>query len=83
MAEPQPLHVAAVGDAAAPERRLTRQMRARLAWRAVVAWLTGPAVTVPGVAALGCAVTGSWLLWGAAVALLVAVPFLLLLDARS
>jgi hypothetical protein len=35
-----------------------------------------------GLAALGCAVAGVWLLFGLGWALLAAVPFLLLLDAR-
>lgn len=37
---------------------------------------------VPGLAALGCAVSGVWLQFGLAWALLAAVPFLLVLDAR-
>jgi hypothetical protein len=51
--------------------------------RAVAARLTAPARLLPGVAAVGCAFAGSWLLWSLGVALLVVVPFLLLLDART
>ena len=35
--------------------------------------------SLPGVTALGCAVTGSAVLWGAGWAFLTAVPFLLIL----
>lgn len=35
--------------------------------------------SLPGVAALGCAVTGAAILWGVGWAFLAAVPFLLLL----
>ena len=58
-------------------RALTR--RARTSW----ALLTRPARLIPGVAAIGCALAGLWLLWGLGVALLVAVPFLLALDLRT
>jgi hypothetical protein len=51
--------------------------------RAVLGWAVRPARLLPGLGAFGCAVAGSWLLWGLGVALLVAVPFLLLLDART
>lgn len=57
--------------------------RAGRGLRGVGAWLNRPARLLPGVGAVGCAVAGSWLLWGLGVALLVAVPFLLLLDART
>lgn len=39
-------------------------------------------VRLPGLAAVGCAVAGSYLLWGLGVALLVAAGFLLLIDRR-
>lgn len=78
MAEPLGLHP--VPD---PARRLTLRFRLRLLWRGLVEWLTRPARLLPGLAAIGCAVAGSFLLWGLGVALLVAVPFLLLLDART
>ncbi len=42
-----------------------------------------PARLIPGLAAIGCAVAGSWLLWGLGVALLVAAGFCLLIDART
>ena len=38
--------------------------------------------SLPGFAAVGCAVAGSFLLWGVGVALLVAAGFLLLIDRR-
>jgi len=64
-----------------------RTARARRAVRgcllAVLGWVTRPAQLLPGLAALGCAVAGAWLLWSLGVALLVAVPFLLVLDART
>lgn len=42
--------------------------------------IAGRAVrSLPGVAATGCAVTGTAILWGAGWAFLAAVPFLLLL----
>jgi hypothetical protein len=68
----------------------TRTGALRRAWlragrwgRVVVARLSRPARLLPGLAAVACAVAGSWLLWSLGVALLVAVPFLLLLDART
>jgi hypothetical protein len=49
-------------------------------YAATAATLAGRSVrSLPGVAAAGCAVTGSAILWGAGVAFLSAVPFLLLL----
>lgn len=39
--------------------------------------------SLPGVAALGCAVTGAAIEWGTGWAFLAAVPFLLLLDGRT
>lgn len=38
--------------------------------------------SVPGVAALGCAVAGVQIKWGTGWALLAGVPFLLLMDRR-
>jgi hypothetical protein len=65
-------------------RRLTRARRAlRGGARAVLGWAARPARLIPGLAAVGCAVAGSWLLWGLGVALLVAAGFCLLLDART
>ena len=52
-------------------------------WRAVSGRLTRPARMLPGVAAVGCAFAGALLLWGVGWALLVVVPFLLLVDART
>ena len=40
---------------------------------AVLGWAVRPARLLPGLGAIGCAVAGSWLLWGLGVALLVAV----------
>lgn len=37
---------------------------------------------LPGLAAMGCAVAGAWVLFGLGWALLAAVPFLLLADSR-
>lgn len=71
-------------DVAAPRSRGAR-VRAAVgaATVAVLGVLVRPARLLPGLAAIGCAVAGSWLLWGIGVALLVAVPFLLILDART
>lgn len=47
----------------------------------VAAEMAGRAIRrLPGVAALGCAVGGVYILWGLGWALLAAVPFLLVLD---
>jgi hypothetical protein len=75
----------APGPAPEPRPSWRRRARRRLGgWAsAVLGWAVRPARLIPGVAAVGCAVAGSWLLWGLGVALLVAVPFLLLLDART
>src|SRR5205085_12478397 len=51
--------------------------------RAVLGWTARPARLLPGLAAVGCAVAGAWLLWGLGWALLAAVPFRLPLDART
>jgi hypothetical protein len=71
----------------APQTRtgaIVRAWRRAGRWgRAGVVWLTRPARLLPGLAAVGCAVAGSWLLWGLGVALLVAAGFCLLLDART
>jgi len=87
MAEPLPSYLTSVDPRVmrpAPERWTRRARRALGGWaRAVLGWATRPARLIPGLAAVGCAVAGSWLLWGLGVALLVAVPFLLLLDART
>lgn len=86
MAEPLRFDSAA-GGPVLPLPRPSRWTRARRALRgcarAVLGWAARPARLLPGVAAVGCAVTGSWLLWGLGWALLVAVPFLLLIDART
>ena len=85
----EPLHV----DLRAVDPRIMSTPPPPL-WRRVMGWagrwsrigvgrLSRPARLLPGLAAVGCAVAGSWLLWGLGVALLVAVPFLLLLDART
>lgn len=64
--------------------RRARARRAFRGWaRAVLGWAVRPARLIPGLAAIGCGVAGSFLLWGAGVALLVAAGFLLLLDART
>ena len=64
--------------------RIARARRALRGWvRAVLGWATRPARLLPGLAAVGCAVAGAFVLWGAGVALLVAAAFLLLLDART
>lgn len=62
-----------------------RRVRTAVArWgRAVLGWAARPARLIPGVAALGCAVAGSWLLWGVGVALLVAAALFLLVDAQT
>jgi hypothetical protein len=66
--------------------RLPRDGRARRAlggWaRAALAWATRPLRLLPGLAAVGCAVAGTWLLWGLGWGLLVAAAFLLALDLR-
>ncbi len=85
----EPLHVLPIAGSPAPAaeprpRWLARARRALGGWaRAVLGWTTRPARLIPGLGAVACAVAGSWLLWGLGVALLVAVPFLLLLDART
>lgn len=84
----EPLHDAQAAWALAQVPPVvSRRRRARLAvarWsRAVLGWTARPARLLPGLAAVSCAVAGSWLLWSLGVALLVAVPFLLLLDART
>jgi hypothetical protein len=66
-----------------PGRRVRARMAMRRWTRAVLGFAARPARLLPGVAALGCAVAGAWLLWSLGVALLVAVPFLLALDART
>jgi hypothetical protein len=74
------------GETPRPPRagRWTRVRRAVRGWsRAALGWATRPARLLPGVAAMGSAIAGSFLLWGAGVALLVAAGFLLLLDART
>lgn len=57
-------------------------MKARIkAAGLAAAGLAGRALLrVPGVAAVGCAVGGAYILWGPGWALLVAVPFLLMID---
>lgn len=57
-------------------------MKARIkAGALAAAGLAGRALLrVPGLAALGCAVGGAYVLWGLGWALLVAVPFLLVID---
>lgn len=64
-----------------------RPARARRALRgcarAVLGWAARPARLIPGLGSFGCAVAGSYLLWGLGVALLVAAGFLLALDART
>lgn len=90
MAEPVMIGGRSFGGAALPpeqdepQGRFARVRRAFRGWaRAVSGWVARPARLLPGLAAVGCAVAGSWLLWGAGWALLAAVPFLLLLDART
>lgn len=88
MTSPGPLHVLPIAGeppAGPPPPRWWRRAwrRAGHGGRAVLAWLSRPARLLPGLAAVACAVAGSWLLWGLGVALLVAVPFWLLLDART
>jgi hypothetical protein len=64
--------------------RSARARRAVRGWsRAVLGWAARPARLLPGLAAVGCAVAGTWLLWSLGWALLVAAAFLLLLDART
>lgn len=72
-------------DQRAPSPRWYRRARrAARGWlRAVLGWAVRPARLLPGVAAVGCAVAGTWLLWGLGWALLAAVPFLLVLDYRT
>jgi hypothetical protein len=70
--------------ARAAGRRPARARRAVRGWaRAVLGWAARPARLLPGLAAVGCAVAGTWLLWSLGWALLVAAAFLLLLDART
>jgi hypothetical protein len=88
MAEPVMIGGRSFGGAAFPDEppgsRLTRARRAlRGCVRAVLGWATTPARLLPGAAALGCTVAGTYLLAGVGWALLSAVPFLLLLDART
>lgn len=67
-----------------PVSRPARARRAFRGWaRAVLGWAARPARLIPGLGALGCAVAGSYVLWGIGVALLVAAGFLLALDART
>ena len=64
--------------------RWSRARRAVRGWaRAALGWATRPLRLLPGLAAVGCAVAGSYVLWGLGVALLVAAGFCLLLDART
>lgn len=72
------------GDAGTSPARKGRARRALRGWaRAVLGWAVRPARLIPGLAAMGCAIAGTWLLWGIGVALLVAAAFLLALDART
>jgi len=73
----------AAGDQQRPRRAAQARRALRGSARAVLGWSARPARLLPGLGAISCAVAGSWLLWGLGVALLVAVPFLLLLDART
>lgn len=67
-----------------PPSWTTRARRAFRGWsRAVLGWAARPARLIPGLAAVGCGVAGSYVLWGLGVALLVAAGFCLLLDART
>lgn len=71
-------------ETAGAGRPRRRWRRALGGWaRGVRVRLTGPARLAPGLAAAGCAVAGSWLLWSLGVALLVAAGLLLLVDART
>jgi hypothetical protein len=87
MAEPLPSYLTSVDPRVMksdPPSWSSRARRALGGWaRAVLGWAVRPARLIPGLSAVGCAVAGSWQLWGLGVALLVAVPFLLLLDART
>lgn len=87
----EPLHMLSVAGERPPTpaadgapRWPVRARRAvRGCLRAVLGWAARPARLIPGLGALGCAVAGSYVLWGLGWALLVAVPFLLLIDART
>ncbi len=90
MAEPVLIGGRSFGGAAFDEptpprtSRFARARRAVRGWsRAVLGWAARPARLLPGLAAIGCAVAGTWLLWSLGWALLVAAGFLLLLDART
>lgn len=60
--------------------------RARIAFRRLALRVAAPAGrlvrVLPGLAAMGCAIAGTWVLLGVGFALLAAVPFLILLDAK-
>jgi hypothetical protein len=75
--DPSPARVRPSGLGARIRRRVGR-------WgRVGVERLSRPARLLPGVGAIGCAVAGSWLLWGLGWALLVAAGFCLALDLRT
>jgi hypothetical protein len=87
MAEPLPPFLG-VGERVLPMPARPRwHQRARRALRgcarAVLGWAVRPARLLPGLAAVGCAIAGTWLLWGLGWALLAAVPFLMVIDART
>lgn len=85
MSEPAPgvTRLPGAGDSGSPARP-RRGVRAAWGWlRAAATWLARPVRVLPGIGALGCAVAGTWLLWGLGWALLAAVPFLLVLDHRT
>lgn len=60
-----------------------RPSRTRRARATAVRWVAVGRSVVFGLAALACTIAGVWLLAGVAWALLAAVPFLLVLDART
>src|SRR3954464_12194076 len=86
VAQPLPDHLTAVDP-----RIMVDSIDEQASWRrmlagwaaAVLGWCARPARLLPGLAAVGCAMAGTWLLWGLGWALLVASAFLLLLDART
>lgn len=83
----EPLHAVDFGQHTTPPDRPLRWYRRTVTRvgrvsRVGVARLTRPARLLPALLALGCAVAGSFVLWGLGVALLVAAGCAAWIDAR-